>query len=286
MDRMDFREIGRLISDDRRALEYLWTKRGNILCPSCDSPEFYFQGRWRVRCKECKKDIWPLQGTRFSRMKIAPSQWLSLIKLFELSISARKAARESHLSYKTTLRAYDILRRVLVEELTRMDDLFKGELEADEAYFGGRRKGKRGRGSKNKTIVFGILERGGRVSVSIVPDVSAESLMTETVKKVRRGSIVYTDKWRGYDSLMFCGYKHLSIDHRYKFKRGKVYINGIEGFWSFAKERLIKHHGISRQKFLYYIKEMEWRYNNREKDLFEVLVDSMLKKIGLGVDVT
>ena len=104
-----------------------------------------------------------------------------------------------------------------------------------------------------------ILERRGKVSVSIIGDVSAESLMTETIKKVRRGSIVYTDKWRGYDSLMFCGYKHLNIDHSHRFKQGKVYINGIEGFWSFAKERLIKHHGISKKKFLYYIKEMEWR---------------------------
>ena len=54
--------------------------------------------------------------------------------------------------------------------------------------------------------------------------------MNETVKKVRRGSIVYTDKWKGYDSLMFCGYRHLRIDHKYKFKQGNVYINGIEGF--------------------------------------------------------
>lgn len=80
----------------------------------------------------------------------------------------------------------------------------------------------------------------------------------------------------GYDSLMFCGYKHLSINHKYKFKRGKVYINGVEGLWSFAKERLIKHHGISGHKFLYYIKEMEWRYNNRDKNLFELLIDYML----------
>ena len=101
--------------------------------------------------------------------------------------------------------------------------------------------------------------------------------MNETVKKVRRGSIVYTDKWRGYDSLMFCGYRHLNIDHRIKFKQGKVFISGIEGFWSFSKERLMKHHGISKEKFLYYIKEMEWRYNNREKDLLGVLVDLMLE---------
>jgi transposase len=273
---MDFREIGKLVSDDRSSLEYLWKKRGNIVCPSCSSPEFYYHQRWRVRCKECKRDFWPLQGTRFTLLRISPSQWLSLVKLFELSVSARKASQDVHLSYKTALRAYDILRRVLVEELARSDDILKGELEADEAYFGGKRKGKRGRGARNKTIVFGILERGGKVSVSIVQDVSAKSLMTETVKRVRRGSIVYTDRWRGYDSLMFCGYKHLNIDHRYKFKQGKVYINGIEGFWSFAKERLIKHHGISRQKFLFYIKEMEWRYNNRGKDLFEVLVELML----------
>jgi len=276
MDHMDFREIGKLVSEDRLSLEYLWKKRGNTVCPSCSSSEFYYHQRWRVRCKGCKKDYWPLQGTKFTLLRISPSQWLSLVKLFELSTSARKASQEVHLSYKTTLRAYDILRRVLVEELAKTDDVLKGELEADEAYFGGKRKGKRGRGAGEKTIVYGILERGGRVSVSIVQDVSAESLMTETVKRVRRGSIVYTDKWRGYDSLMFCGYKHLNIDHRYKFKQGKVYINGIEGFWSFAKERLIKHHGISRQKFLYYIKEMEWRYNNRGKDLFEVLVDLML----------
>lgn len=276
MDLMDFREIGKLVSEDRLSLEYLWKKRGNTVCQSCSSSEFYYHQTWRVRCKGCKKDYWPLQGTRFALLRISPSQWLSLVKLFELSTSARKASQEVHLSYKTTLRAYDILRRVLVEELAKTDELLKGELEADEAYFGGKRKGKRGRGAGGKTIVYGILERGGRVSVSIVQDVSAESLMTETVKRVRRGSIVYTDKWRGYDSLMFCGYKHLNIDHRYKFKQGKVYINGIEGFWAFAKERLIKHHGISRKKFLFYIKEMEWRYNNRGKDLFEVLVDLMV----------
>jgi len=172
------------------------------------------------------------------------------------------------LCYKTTLRAYDVIRRTIAEELSWDDKALVGELEADEAYFGGKRKGKRGRGSRNKTIVYGILERRGKVSVSIVSDVSAESLMTETMKKVRRGSIVYTDKWRGYDSLMFCGYKHLNIDHSHRFKQGKVYINGIEGFWSFAKE------------FLYYIKEMEWSSNNRRKDLYGELVNFLLKEKG------
>jgi transposase len=276
MRSMDFRDIGRLVSEDQHSLEYLWSKRGEPECPSCNTSDFYYLKRSRVRCKRCGKDLYPLKGTRLTELRISPSQWISLIKLFELSVSARKTAKETTLSYKTTLKAYDILRQVLVENLAEHDALLKGELEADESYFGGRRKGKRGRGAGHKTIVFGILERGGKVSVSILRDVKAESLMNETVKKVRRGSIVYTDRWCGYDSLMFCGYRHLSIDHKYKFKQGKVYINGIEGFWSFAKERLMKHHGISKEKFLFYIKEMEWRYNNREKDLFEILVDLML----------
>jgi len=80
----------------------------------------------------------------------------------------------------------------------------------------------------------------------------------------------------GYDTLMFCGYRHLRIDHSKMFSRGKVYVNGVEGFWSFAKERLIKFHGISPRKFVYYIKEQEWRYNNRDKNLFDLIVNYML----------
>jgi transposase len=57
---------------------------------------------------------------------------------------------------------------------------------------------------------------------NIVKDVSGDALIHETVTKVRHGSIVYTDKWRGYGS---------------KSKQGKVCINGVEGFFSFAKER-------------------------------------------------
>jgi transposase-like protein len=61
--------------------------------------------------------------------------------------------------------------------------------------------------------VFGILERDGRVAVTVVPNCSAETLVTETLKTVKRGSLVYTDKWSGYDTLTFCGYRHLKVDH-------------------------------------------------------------------------
>ncbi|GEM_PF-994017 len=71
---------------------------------------------------------------------------------------------------------------------------------------------------------------------------------------------------------MFCGYRHLKVDHGKKvYASGKVYINGLEGFRSFAKERLIKHHGVSRTWFPYYLKELEFRYNNRRNEIFNIL---------------
>jgi len=149
--------------------------------------------------------------------------------------------------------------------------LLGGEVEADESYFGGKRKGPRGRGAKNKVPVIGIFERNGLVSVDVVPNVGAKTLLNMTIKKVRRGSIVYTDKFHGYDSLVFCGYRRLKIDHGKYFASGKVYINGLEGFWSFAKERLMKYHGVSQKKFPLYLKELECRYNNRNKNMSALL---------------
>jgi transposase len=78
----------------------------------------------------------------------------------------------------------------------------------DESYFGVKRKGSRRKGTKNKVPVFGILERNGKVKVGIVKDVSAETLLTEIIKKVKRGSLIYTDKFKSYDGLVMYGFKH------------------------------------------------------------------------------
>jgi len=279
MDIMELHQLVGLCRSETDAFEYLFQKKKELIgnfCPRCRGKEFYFMSSGRIRCSNCKIDYNPFFDTGFGRLRMSCVSWLLLIKLFELEVSARKASIQLGVSYPTALKGFDILRSAILQELSRSDEILKGEIEADESYFGGKRKGKRGRGAGGKTIVFGILERGGKVSVKIVKDVSADTLINETVAKVRRGSIVYTDKWKGYDSLMFCGYRHLNIDHGCKFKQGKVCINGVEGFWSFAKERLIKHHGISKNKFLLYIKEMEWRYNNKDYNLFELLVKYML----------
>ena len=280
---MDFLSFAKAVHDNTVSLKFIESKCvKNITCKFCKSKQIYImKSRNQLRCKICKKDFKPFTNSKFPLVKISYSKWLALIKLFELSLSAKTASKQMQLDYKTTLKAFDTLRFSILEELAKTDRVLKGEIEADEAYFGGKRKGNRGRGARNKTIVFGILERNGKVSVQIVKNVKAKTLLAGTIRKVKKGSIVYTDKWLGYDSLIFNGYKHLSVDHKKTFVKDDVYINGIEGFWSFAKENMAKYHGVSSDKFLLYIKEMEWRYNNRNKDLFDLLLKYML-----GVEYT
>ena len=178
-----------------------------------------------------------------------------------------------NLAYNTVYRAIQNIRYAILAHAEDAPDLLGGEIELDESYFGGRRKGNRGRGAAGKVPVFGILERNSQVRVTVVPNVTAETLINLTVTTVRRGSIIYTDKFKSYDSLMFCGYRHLKVDHGKRFSYGKVYINGLEGFWSWAKERLIKHHGVSKTHFPLYLKELEFRYNNRHTDIFDKVAD-------------
>ncbi len=146
-----------------------------------------------------------------------------LNQVIELSVPTRRASLEVNLSYNTALRAFDAIRMSILRDSMVHEAKLNGEIELDESYFGGKRKGDRGRGAVVKTIVFGILEKGGKLYVDVVKDILSETLMQEKVKKVRRDSIVYTDKWRRYDSSMFYRCKHLNIDHKHKFKRGKVY---------------------------------------------------------------
>jgi len=269
---MDLSVYYNLISSESKARRYLLVKcfkNHQRFCPRCNSRKLYKLADSRYRCSRCLYTFHDFSGRWINQGRLTCVQWLSIIKLFELEVSVRKMSQQMGLSYGAVYRAVNTIRLSILSHAKDAEGLLGGEIEMDESYFGGRRKGKRGRGAAGKVPVFGVLERNGVVQVTVVPDVTADTLLGLTVKKVRRGSVVYTDKFKSYDSLMFCGYRHLSVDHQERFSSGKVYINGLEGFWSWAKERLIKHHGVSKGQFPLYLKELEFRYNNRNNDLFD-----------------
>jgi len=277
MNMIAYESLVRSENAARKYLVKLCRKSGHVFCPGCGERKTYLLKDGRRRCSSCRYTFHDFTGRWINNVKISCAQWIRILKLFELEVSARKISIQTGLSYPTALKAVETIRwSIFVANDTGRRMLLSGEIEMDESYFGGRRKGNRGRGAAGKVPVFGILERNGEVSVEAVRNVTAETLLGLAVKKVRRGSIVYTDRFKSYDSLMFCGYRHLRVDHSKRFSRGKVYINGLEGFWAFAKERLIKYHGVSKEKFPLYLKEMEFRYNNRhEPSLFRLLAENL-----------
>jgi len=189
-----------------------------------------------------------------------------------LELSANRTSKELGLNYKTVQKKYMLFREKIAEHSEKNFQKLSGELEIDETYFGGKRKGKRGRGAFNKVVVFGILERNGRVYTKVVPNVKAETLMQVIRDKTDKGSVYYTDCFKSYKSLRQYG-KHNKINHQKTFGKGHNHINGLEGFWSFAKERFHKYHGINKDNYELYLKEMEFRFNNRNITLFNKLLN-------------
>jgi transposase len=190
-------------------------------------------------------------------------------------IPASKTSRLTGINRNTVNRYYNHYREHILswqyEEVMRLS----GEIEVDESYFGARRvRGKRGRGAAGKTPVFGLLKRGGKVFVTVVASVSRAALMPIIEGKVLEGSTIYSDGWKAYDGLILNGYDHYRVFHsKNEFARGKSHINGIEAFWSFAKRRLAQFNGIKEDKFILHLAECQFRYNNRNKNLRNVLVN-------------
>jgi len=238
-------------------------------CVYCDSNRLYRLKDKRLKCRHCNK--------YYSLRKLKRD--LQILYYFYLEISAKKTASEMSLDYGVVHRKFMSFRRNILNYQNNEVKKLNGELELDESYFGGKRKGNRGRGANNKAIVFGILERKGKVYTVIVPNVGKDTLMDEIKNKALKGSVFYTDGWKSYVSLHQYG-KHNVIKHdKDKFAEGHNHINGIEGFWSYAKERFHKYHGINKKNYPFYLKEMEFRFNNRNEKLFKELFDICIRRV-------
>ena len=277
---MNLIELQQYTTDEDRAEEYLRTQgliRRYDRCPYCESTRIGRVRRSKFKCYQCRREWGPRRGSILQGLRVPLARVLLAVKLFELDTSVRESASQLDLSYNTVYALFNLFRQSIAGSDKDTSFILSGEIEMDESYFGGRRKGNRGRGAAGKIPVFGILERGGKVRVEVVRNVTGESLLEMAIKKVKRGSLIYTDKFRSYNGLISYGFRHMRIDHGKRFVNGKVYINGIEGFWSFAKERLIKYHGVNPVKFPLYLKELEFRYNNRHHDLYDAIVKSIFE---------
>lgn len=207
-------------------------------------------------------------------VKIPYRQNRQLIRFFAHDLTASKTAELTGLTRKSVTVLFVKIRERIAEEAERASP-FAGIVEVDESYFGARRvRGKRGRGASGKTIVFGIFKRNGCVYTEIVPDCKKRTLQAIMRGRIALDAVINSDGWRGYDGLVDVGYaKHFRVHHgQDEFVSGTHHVNGIESFWSFAKRRLQKFNPIAATTFNLPLKECEYRFNYRHKNLSRVLL--------------
>jgi transposase-like protein len=257
--------------------EYLVAHRwpNGVTCPRCGSANVLFQpkyNRWQCGSKHNLRQFTSKTGTIFEDSPLSLDKWL--LAMWQVvncknGVSSYEIARATGVTQKT---AWFMDHRIRLALGMASSEKLSGEVEADETFIGGKARnmhaGKRARritgtGGKDKTAVMGILERGGKVRTSVVPNRKKKALQAEVRKHVEAGSALYTDALQSYNGLN--EFEHQVIDHATAYVDGRIHTNGLENFWSLLK-RGINGTYVSVEPFhlFRYLDEQSFRYNNRK----------------------
>lgn len=258
--------------DDSACLDHLMKLRfGDELdCPKCGRyAKFYrIKKMPAYACEWCGHHIHPMAGTFFKRSHTALQKWFYAMYLFTTTrhgVPARELQRQLGVTLKTAWRMGHEIRKHMAK--VDGDPPLSGHVEVDETYIGGRRAGgKRGRGAPGKTVVFGMLERGGDVMTRVVANVRRQTLESHILDKIKRGSVISSDELGSYRALARHGYDHGTVNHSAdEWVRGATHVNSIEGFWSQLKRSIRGTHvHVSAKHLPKYLGEFEFRYNMRK----------------------
>jgi transposase-like protein len=288
-------------SNPDNCISYLAAKRwpNGVVCPTCGSESvsaFNPQRRtWKCAKHHSKREFSVKVGSLAEDSAISLDKWLTALWLLsncKNGISSCELARDLDVTQKT---AWFMLHRI---RLALQDESFgklNGEVEVDETFIGGKARNmhldKRerritGTGGKDKTIVFGALERGGKVRTAVITDRKRTALHTEVRNHVEAGSALYSDALKSYDGLAQ-EYAHQVIDHAEKYVDGQIHTNGLENFWSLLKRGIAGSY-VSVEPFhlFRYLDEQVFRYNNRgtrerkisDSDRFSMAVSKLFGK--------
>lgn len=282
--------------DDAACLEFLMEQKypsGLVPCEKCGSDRKHYRlaNRPAYSCDHCGSHIYPMAGTIFQDSRTSLRTWfyaMYLMSSTRCGISAKQIQRETGVTYKTAWRMFKQIRTLMSEDIR----LEGSAVELDETYMGSKAKnrhlGKRGgfgRNNDQKTPVFGMVERGGRVIAKVTPDTKAKTLFPIIHERVMPASIVYTDEYPVYDRLATKsnGYDHRRIQHAEKvYVMGDIHTNTIEGFWSLMKRGIGGvYHSVSRKYLQSYLDEYSFRYNRRfsNEPMFVSLLDQISERV-------
>jgi transposase-like protein len=267
---------------------------GVVKCPRCQSEKIFWIEKervWKCYGKHDHAKFSLKTGTIMEDSPIGIDKWLTALWLIvncKNGVSSCEVARDLGITQKSAWFLNHRIRRAIH---SGSFEKLSGECEADETFIGGkarnmhigaRKRRITGTGTKDKTAVMGIMERGGKVRTSVVPNRKRHALQSEVKKHVEAGSALYTDALLSYDGLAR-DYAHQVIDHAVAYVDGNVHTNNLENFWSLLKGGISGTY-VSVEPFhlFRYLDEQAYRYNKRKDmddyDRFKLAASQMIGK--------
>lgn len=286
------REFFARFPNDDACLDHIMQVRfggTRFVCTSCgkESPHHKLATRRTYVCASCGHHVNPTANTILHDTRTPLVSWFYAMYLFcttRHGVSGKELQRQLGVTYKTAYRIGQHIRD-LMGKAQGFDALLAGHIELDEAYVGGRRSGKRGRGAAGKTIVMGLAERDGRKKAVVIPNVKADTLREVVLKNVEPGATVSTDELYSYSLLTGDGFKHGRVKHGakeyayYDYRAGETFhVNTVEGFWKLFKASVRSTHiQISGKHMQRYLDEFTFRASNRGRvnGMFDLLVGAL-----------
>src|SRR6266550_1388858 len=226
-------------SNPDNCIDYIAIRRwpNGVVCPGCGATKVSFNANrrtWKCGSHHPKREFSIKVGTIYEDSPIPLDKWLTatwMLTNCKNGVSSYEIARDVKVTQKS---AWFMLQRI---RLAMQDELFGsklgGEVEVDETFIGGkarnmhvseRKRRITGTGTKDKTAVIGILERGGKIRASVVPSRRKTVLQEEVRRHVTAGAALYSDALTSYEGLA-TDYAHQVVDHATQYVDGRVHTN-------------------------------------------------------------
>ena len=261
-------------------IDYIAIRRwpNGVVCPGCGATNVSFNAKrrtWKCGSHHARREFSVKVGTVMEDSPIGLDKWMMatwMVTNCKNGISSYEIGRDLKVTQKSE---WFMLHRI---RLAMQDDFFGsklgGEVEVDETFIGGkarnmhlseRKRRITGTGTKDKTAIMGMLERGGKIRAKVVSTRKKQELQAEVYRHVEAGAALYSDALKSYEGLA-TDYAHQVVDHAVQYVDGRIHTNGLENFWSLLK-RGISGTYVSVEPFhlFRYLDEQMFRFNNRKE---------------------
>jgi transposase len=284
---LSIREFQKRFPDEDTCLNHLMRTRfgDRLTCFKCQKQATYYRVKARrsFECEHCGYQVYPTAGTPFESTRTPLRDWFYVMFLFCASrngVAAKEVQRQLGVTYKTAWRMCNLIRKYMgyVDGDYPLGGPGK-TVEADKTFIGGYDPGDQ---DDDKSVVLGIVERGGDVVTRHIMDRTARSVIPHIVKFVKPRTKINTDEAKAFISLTERhGYEHNTVDHSAKeYVRGDVHTNTIEAFWANVKRGINGTYvWVSKKHLQTYLREFEYRHNLRHSPylMFEALLQAFPK---------